>query len=208
MSHWGSITRTRSMDTSFSLVLTVLDAMGYGGLLVSGDGAIASKNGSADRILERMFKSFAKSDRPAGLPQNFLTALEMNAPGPTFLTVGRVRPIVAHRFPIAADIGPAFLLLIADLNALKGPQAEVLQRGFGLTPCEARLATALSTGMNLNEVAKLHRVEIGTVRGQLKSVFVKTATKRQAELIAVLARLTGFDRGLPIRQNGEFSAQS
>lgn len=57
---------------------------------------------------------------------------------------------------------------------------------FGLTPAEARLATALCDGASLNEYAGLHGVSVGTVRIQLKSIFSKTNTSRQSELIRLL----------------------
>ena len=61
--------------------------------------------------------------------------------------------------------------------------------GFGLTRCEATLAAALAAGRALKQIAKLRGVGIGTVRGQLKSIFIKTATTRQPELVAMLSRL-------------------
>ena len=60
---------------------------------------------------------------------------------------------------------------------------------FGLTHAEARLASALVQGLDLQEIARLHRVSVGTLRVQLKSVFGKTQTKRQAQLVALLAKL-------------------
>ena len=63
---------------------------------------------------------------------------------------------------------------------------------FGLTRREARVASALATGLQLQEIAALHGVGMGTVRSQLKSIFVKTGTNRQPELVALLARLLPF----------------
>jgi DNA-binding CsgD family transcriptional regulator len=57
------------------------------------------------------------------------------------------------------------------------------------------VAVALSTGLTPNEIARHHGISMGTVRSQLKSIFVKTGTKRQPELIAVLARLLPFAGG-------------
>jgi DNA-binding CsgD family transcriptional regulator len=81
------------------------------------------------------------------------------------------------------------ILVIVDLNEFKPPKTGILHAGFKLTRCEARLAVALSTGLTLKEIAKVYGVGIGTLRGQLKSIFAKTATTRQPELVALLARM-------------------
>jgi DNA-binding CsgD family transcriptional regulator len=65
----------------------------------------------------------------------------------------------------------------------------VLQQVFNLTPAEARLASGLGKGLDLQEISDLHGVSVGTLRVQLKSVFSKTQTKRQAQLVVLLARL-------------------
>jgi DNA-binding CsgD family transcriptional regulator len=39
-------------------------------------------------------------------------------------------------------------------------------------------------------VAQLHNVTVGTLRVQLKSIFAKTNTKRQAQLLTLLAQLS------------------
>lgn len=56
----------------------------------------------------------------------------------------------------------------------------------GLTGAEARLASLLADGSNLEEAAKTLSVSIQTVRSQLKSVFAKTGVTRQAELVSLL----------------------
>ncbi len=57
---------------------------------------------------------------------------------------------------------------------------------FGLTPAESRLATALCDGASLNQYAEQQGVSSNTARIQLKSIFSKTNTNRQAELIKLL----------------------
>jgi DNA-binding CsgD family transcriptional regulator len=59
-------------------------------------------------------------------------------------------------------------------------------RIYGLTPAEARLVTELVNGANLLEAANGMSISIATVRAQLKQVFDKTRTNRQAELVRVM----------------------
>ena len=44
-------------------------------------------------------------------------------------------------------------------------------------------------GKSLQDIAKASGVSLGTVRSQTKAVLAKTHTNRQAELVALLARL-------------------
>jgi DNA-binding CsgD family transcriptional regulator len=60
--------------------------------------------------------------------------------------------------------------------------AELATR-FGLTPAEGRVAAQLAQGKSVREIALELHVTHHTVRSQLKSVFQKTGTRRQGELI-------------------------
>lgn len=60
---------------------------------------------------------------------------------------------------------------------------------FALTDREVDVAALLAEGRTLIEIAKHLRVQVGTARNHLKSVFEKTGTGRQAELVALLALL-------------------
>ncbi len=55
---------------------------------------------------------------------------------------------------------------------------------FDLTPAEARVAAAIAEGSDLKTLAARLSLSVDTVRGQLKSVFRKTGTRRQNELAA------------------------
>lgn len=67
-----------------------------------------------------------------------------------------------------------------------------LQQLFALTPTEATLARWLMTGRSINEYADERGVSIQTARTQLKAVLSKTGMRRQAELVAYLARLPRY----------------
>lgn len=59
-------------------------------------------------------------------------------------------------------------------------------RIYGLTLAEARLVTEMVKGSNLLEAATLMNVTVATVRAQLKQIFEKTRTNRQAELVRLM----------------------
>jgi DNA-binding CsgD family transcriptional regulator len=63
---------------------------------------------------------------------------------------------------------------------------EWLQQLYGLTPAESRLALLLAAGNAPKEAAQQLQVGISTVRSQLKSIFAKTDTNRQSELVRLL----------------------
>jgi DNA-binding CsgD family transcriptional regulator len=59
---------------------------------------------------------------------------------------------------------------------------------FRFTPTEARIAQALVNGKTIAEIASAHRATLHTVRKQLKIIFAKTGTNRQAQCVAVILR--------------------
>jgi DNA-binding CsgD family transcriptional regulator len=64
----------------------------------------------------------------------------------------------------------------------------ILDASFGLTPAEARVALGIARGETLASVAEAHGIAVTTAKTHLQSIFIKTGTHRQAELVALLAR--------------------
>ena len=62
----------------------------------------------------------------------------------------------------------------------------MLRCHFDLTPAEARLALHLVAGETLRSAAVKLSIAYETVRTQLKNIFNKTGTHRQAELVLVI----------------------
>ena len=63
---------------------------------------------------------------------------------------------------------------------------ELLRCHFGLTPAEARLALHLVAGETLRSAEAKLSMTYETARTHLKSIFQKTGTCRQAELVVVI----------------------
>lgn len=81
------------------------------------------------------------------------------------------------------------IAVISDTDASRSYSLATLRAAFDLTSAESRLAIAIGNGQDLESFARDARVSKETVRNQLKTVFAKTGTKRQAELAAMLATL-------------------
>ncbi|MGQ0444695.1 MAG: helix-turn-helix transcriptional regulator [Beijerinckiaceae bacterium] len=95
------------------------------------------------------------------------------------------RPLVVHGAPLARSAQDMFqqaraILTIDDPNARQAPHGPILRQVFGLTAAEADVAIALASGRDIEEVAQIRGVSIGTLRNQVKTVFAKTDTSRQA----------------------------
>jgi DNA-binding CsgD family transcriptional regulator len=81
------------------------------------------------------------------------------------------------------------ILLLTDLRSPRQPDSIQLCAAFGLTAAEAKLAIRLASGHGIDAAATSLGVSCETARTQLKAVFAKTNTRRQAELAGLLARL-------------------
>ncbi|HMN81877.1 MAG TPA: hypothetical protein PKA20_18405 [Burkholderiaceae bacterium] len=87
--------------------------------------------------------------------------------------------------------GEALILLtLHDPDYGHHVDARMLEELFEMTPAEARVACALVRGLSPRQTAELCGVALGTVRTQLKAVFSKTRTRRQAELVRLLIGLS------------------
>ena len=99
----------------------------------------------------------------------------------------RVAPVVTQR---ADMFQPAkAMLTIIDPSERPNIGQECLVRALGLTPAEARVARGLASGATLAEIADASNLSMKTVRTQLRSIFAKTETHRQSDLIALLTRI-------------------
>jgi DNA-binding CsgD family transcriptional regulator len=59
---------------------------------------------------------------------------------------------------------------------------------YGLTPAEAALAQDLAQGASLDEFSAKRNISRNTAKSQLHSIFAKTETSRQPELVSLLLR--------------------
>jgi DNA-binding CsgD family transcriptional regulator len=100
------------------------------------------------------------------------------------------RDLALHAVPIGeGDVQARTMVILVDLSTTPQPRSEVLEKLFGLTAAEARLAIQIGRGDTPADIALENGVSIATVRSPLASVFAKTQTSRQAELVALLARV-------------------
>jgi DNA-binding CsgD family transcriptional regulator len=98
--------------------------------------------------------------------------------------------LVLHA-PLTAIEGARLVVQVIDPERHVEPSEEVLRVLFDLTPAEARLARLLGKDLSPREAACELDRSIATVRVQLRSLFRKTGTRRQAELTALLHRAAG-----------------
>ncbi len=143
---------------------------------------------SAARCLDRMNDQLRTSSD--------LSALSAR---PVVIRRGRKNPIVVRVLPIHGAarnpfMGARALLILLDLHAKGRPDLAVLAQTFGLTSAEAKLASCLGAGDSIERAAEQLGVSLSTARTQLKAVFAKTNTHRQAELAALIGRLRPFQQ--------------
>ena len=79
-----------------------------------------------------------------------------------------------------------FLLMVACADTLPKVDAENMRAIFGLTSAEVKLVNEIVSGASLGDISKTRHVSLNTLRTQLKSIFSKTATSRQADLVRLV----------------------
>jgi DNA-binding CsgD family transcriptional regulator len=198
----AALSRSSLEDASASDALSVLRQPA---LLIDAGGFVVQSNAALDDILDSDIKikdrrlQIRDMDARSTL-QSCLARLEPGAiAGPTAF-----EPIVVPRrdlLPVILRIWPMerparwpspevrALLTLNALGPRPGPPASILAKAFRLTPSEARLASIIARGVAPETAARELNVSRETVRNQLKSIFAKTGTHRQGELVALLLQV-------------------
>ncbi|TIN16445.1 MAG: helix-turn-helix transcriptional regulator, partial [Mesorhizobium sp.] len=181
----GDEPRRRSLES----VTGMLDRIGCGYLVLNRDKKVIEWNAAAQTTLERQGEvadtasalSTALRRLIANVPAHF-------APGSLSWVVIRStgdRPVILNESGLVAPEGTSIVALL-DRENRSGPNPQTLQRMFGLTSAETHLALRLAQGDAPLEIARSWRLSRTTIRSQLASLFAKTETRRQAELVALL----------------------
>ena len=178
-------------------LLEALDRTSCGGVILDESGQVLRINAVGERILQ------AEADEPTLDPDRARGALKLllragptrfRAEGDTWFVVPRhgKRQLVLHAVQLTPEpsSGPHTVVILVDLNDTPQLSQTSIQKIFGLTPAEAKLATEIARGRSLGEFASATGISMATARSQLSAVMAKTQTQRQAELVALLARIS------------------
>jgi DNA-binding CsgD family transcriptional regulator len=80
----------------------------------------------------------------------------------------------------------AIAVLANDPELAPAIDVQMLRDWYDLTLAEARVAMLLASGLSVDEIAERLGIGANTARTHLKSIFGKTDTRRQGELIRLL----------------------
>lgn len=110
--------------------------------------------------------------------------IQRDAARPILLRIQRLGGSLVDIFSHAVGV-----CLIEDLDQSKVSEPGNMAETFGLTKSQAMLASILADGTSLRDAAEQRSVSYETARSHLRSIFAKTGTRRQSELVALVARL-------------------
>jgi DNA-binding CsgD family transcriptional regulator len=103
------------------------------------------------------------------------------------ILVSSVRGRDVGRFADLSMSDAAVLLFIIDPANRAGIPLPLITDAYGLTPAEARVALAASSGLTIPEAALQLGLSPNTIKTHLRKVFAKTGTNRQTELARLIA---------------------
>jgi DNA-binding CsgD family transcriptional regulator len=181
----------------------VLDRLGKGVIFVSRDLHVLFMNSAAEQIcadsdgvtLDRNGRIYVWRSSV----QEKLKAAVRSIASAAFSSGSAIQlPRPSMRRPYALFVSPmpnapiqslpgqvAAVLILADPHAEPRTDARTLRELYGLTAAESRVALKLAAGASLRGISEDLSISYETTRNHLKSVFAKTSTHRQAEVVAL-----------------------
>ncbi|MGE4430976.1 MAG: helix-turn-helix transcriptional regulator [Sphingobium sp.] len=97
--------------------------------------------------------------------------------------------VTAPRQPWTFGFEPKVLVIARGADRWHASAGTVLQSCYGLSPAEADIALRLARGESRQVISDARRASIGTVRSQIKTVFLKLGVTREVDLAIMLGRL-------------------
>lgn len=195
----GALNRTQALSyATFNALATAVLLIDRELRILFANEAAGRLFAEADGLAMRNESLVGATSRETGRIQAFVAGLCAQLNGTSASYVHQVaRPsgkrayaCFAHPLPLGTGYGltstPTTILFIRSSSSRFAFEPGVLEQLYGLTRCEALLATLLAQGKNLEDAAATRGISYETARCQLKNVFVKTRCVRQAELVALL----------------------
>ncbi|ACL57504.1 helix-turn-helix transcriptional regulator [Methylobacterium nodulans] len=178
-------------------LLLVLQRFGYCAFLITKTGLVIAGNAVAALLLKREVAQgeeiyrFRSNEGDALLRQLLGVSIKPDAipKKPWVIQSGTRRLLCSLEQPAGMREESSYVLLLVDLEERLQPKAATLQQLFSLTNAESKLALQLARGGTLEECAEENGTSVNTARVQLRSIFAKTGTARQSDLVAFLNRI-------------------
>lgn len=195
------------------IAFSILDHLPIGIIFLGPDMYIYQANATARSVLNQRDGLLEQNQRLVTSTSNQTVALQKMVkrvlgrttcnvniePHKSAITVSR--PSARRSFELLATIFPQCnkeatprdmcpVLFIFDPEGEVQPIAEIITQCYDLTAAETKIAIMLMQGYTLKEASVSLGITKETARKQLQSVFWKTNTNRQSELILLLIRGT------------------
>ena len=215
--HWQRAVQMRqrlvSLRVGQDLLAASLDAISMPTLLFDEVGCIIHQNRSATTLLCSNEWLWRSGDRlmtaiPAvtrNLHVQISNAVRAHREGHesshSIVVVKRAGrlPLTMMALPLRSDargahpaIRSGALMFVFDPENVPVVTADVVGKLFELSATEAELAVALCGGLSPEEIATERNRAVSTVRTQIRSLFAKTGTNRQVDLIGLLLASPAF----------------
>ena len=185
-------------------ILSALTHDGPNGIvLLDRGGRVLHANAQAERLASacglRLSGRIAASRRDTDERLGRAVAAAMDGVGGATVRIPRpdggahvvmLSPVTINDYGGLFDItAVAVCAVIVDANARPATSPKMLQAALDLTSAEARLLARLAQGDTITMVAKQTGLSPNTLRTHLASVFRKTGTSRQVELVQLVQTL-------------------
>lgn len=209
----GVMFRLRDAELRTAASLAALDRLTSGVLLIGSELDVVFANAAARKLLaqgagirlegsngssrlrardpqlsQALARALAEATREGVAAPHFSRSLQVPSANGSGALVMQFAPLPeSHTFDAPAEVRA--IAFVADPNAPPELDETTLRNVYGATQAEARLARQLVAGKTLAEAAEEQGIAVATVRTQLASLFQKTGTSRQGDLIKLLASL-------------------
>ena len=185
----------------------ILNASSTASLLLSGSGQLLYMNEVAQRLASERDGILERNGRilPTDTGRQAEFSDLVTAAGSSWknIDVGKGGALILERphgkRPLQLLVGPfpvngpehsrRVLVLATDPDSTGRLPDAAMKQLYGLTIAEAEIANGLLTGFSPEGIAAIRGVSVGTVRSQIKSLLLKTDTRRQTDLVRLLGTL-------------------
>ena len=197
----------RTMQEQLNVFHTSVDSLDFGVAFIDAAGHVRHANSAASALALKLWPDNATGVKdilklPANLPLKELIRNAATGTGGAvkLQTTQTERHTVCNAVAIAIAVAnpgvsvagtvlSSVLLLMVDSDRRPDAAADFLSKAFLLSKSETRLLPLLIKGLTPSEIAQALDLKLPTVRSQLSSIFAKTNTARQQDLMALAGTL-------------------